>query len=139
MRVTAAVTEARDILAKRNQLPVRGAVPNTHYMSWKQFSSLPNYFEVKEAVFYSSYDNTGKINDTGIHVMHNSPVTRDGYVSTQAIYNMNHWAAWKVNSSDSYERGKAHAIDDLMLGELSKLNQGRRSDQPALFPDRMLK
>jgi len=108
--------------------PVRGPVPGTRYISWEEFTNLPSYPLVARAVDYP-HDYRRK----------SSPVTKDGYVSVDAIYNMSAWASWKSSSLGEEDRRIAEAIHtDLKLYELMKLNKGRRSDQPALFPAGLL-
>ena len=63
------------------------------------------------------------------------PFTRDGYVSVAAIYNMSAWASWKSSSLDDRDRAIAGAILGIPLHVLMRINQGRRNNQPALFPD----
>jgi hypothetical protein len=124
-RVQATVELANKKIDEKKALPVRGPVPNTHYLKWEYFKTLPSYPQVEEAVSLG-WSTLRKC----------SPVTKDGFVSVDAIYNMDHWIGWKVNSQSSYERGMAQSMDEqLGLHTLKRLNQGRRMDQPALFPD----
>lgn len=110
-------------VSEKGQYPVRGPVPGTKYLSWKEFTSLKSYPLIANAVEYC-HDYRKKC----------SPQTKDGYVSVDAIYNMSAWASWKSSSLGASERVVANAIQELKLGELMRLNKGRRSDQPALFP-----
>ena len=64
-----------------------------------------------------------------------APFTKDGRLTVAAIYNMSAWASWKSSSLDDRDRAIAEAILGIPLHELMRLNEGRRGDQPALFPD----
>lgn len=110
-------------VAEKEQYPVRGQVPGTKYISWKEFTSLKSYPLIASAVDYR-HDYRRLC----------SPVTKDGYVSVDAIYNMSAWASWKSSSLSAADRQISQAIQSLNLYELMKLNKGRRADQPALFP-----
>ena len=110
-------------LGEKEAYPVRGPVPGTKYITWKDFTRLKSYPLIAKAVEYR-HDYRKRCN----------PQTKDGYVSVDAIYNMSSWASWKSSSLGAGERAIANAIQDLKLLELMKLNKGRRSDQPALFP-----
>jgi len=99
----------------------------TKYIKWEEFQSLPGYPYVEQAVTFP-YDYRKKC----------SPVTRDGYLSVASIYNMSAWASWKSSSLGTAERSIAEAINGIPLYELMELNERRRSDQPALFPVRLL-
>jgi rubrerythrin len=112
---------------EKGAYPVRGEVPGTHYITWKDFTSLPSYQIIVRAVNYP-HDYRKKC----------SPVTKDGYVSVDALYNMSAWASWKSSSLDPSEKRIADEINKLSLYELMRLNKGRRSDQPALFPEKLL-
>lgn len=128
-RVAAVVNLADKKLGERYMAPTSGPVPNTRYITWKDFTSLPSYKEIAEAVEYRYDPNAGN---------RYNPVSKDGYVSVYAIYNMSAWSSWKSSSLSEYERVKANAIGKLHLSDLMALNAGRRMDQPALFPMGML-
>jgi len=114
----------KEVSDKRAMTPVRGPVPNTHYIKWSDISKLPGFQFLWSAL---NYELRGKSQ------------TRDGYLSVAAIYNMSAWANWKSSSLSNEERANANAIDNqLNLGALMKLNEGRRRDQPALFPQNLL-
>jgi len=98
--------------------------PGTKLLTWQEFSSLQSFPLIERAVTYP-HDYRRKC----------SPVTPDGYVSVDAIYNMSAWASWKSSSLGEGERAIADAIQELNLYSLMKLNQGRRMNQPALFPE----
>jgi hypothetical protein len=83
----------------------------------------PSYREIEPAITFR-YDYTKQCN----------PFTRDGYVSVAAIYNMASWSSWKSSSLGLREQAVASGIAGLPLHTLMQLNQGRRSNQPALFP-----
>ncbi len=117
--------EAR--VKEKSQLPVKGEVPGTHYIKWSDFTALPSYVLISRAVHFP-HDYKRKC----------SPVTKDGYVAVDAIYNMSAWANWKSSSLGDEERKVANEIDALNLGDLMRLNSGRRMDQPALFPEKLL-
>jgi len=110
-------------LQEKKQYPVRGEAPGTRYIKWDDFTSLPNYPLIARAVSYA-HDYRRKC----------SPITKDGYVSVDAIYNMSAWASWKSSSLSPREAEIASAIHGLRLYDLMVLNRGRRKDQPALFP-----
>jgi hypothetical protein len=114
-------------LAEKAQLPVRGEVPNTRYIKWSDFSNLPSYPTISRAVHYP-HNYKQKCH----------PMTKDGYVSVDAIYNMAAWANWKSSSLSPSEMATASAINNLPLLSLMQLNKGRRMDQPALFPAGLL-
>jgi GNAT superfamily N-acetyltransferase len=114
-------------LAEKAQYPVSGPVPGTKYISWKEFTALPSYPLIANAVSFR-HDYRRQC----------SPVTKDGYVSVDAIYNMSAWANWKSSSLGESERRIANEIDNLHLYDLMKLNKGRRMNQPALFPEGLL-
>lgn len=107
--------------------PVTGPVPGTRYISRKDFEALPSYRYIGRALTYP-HDYRSKCD----------PWTRDGYLSVHAIYNLSAWASWKSSSLDPREMATARAINDLNLGELMRLNHGRRMNEPALFPASML-
>jgi hypothetical protein len=107
--------------------PVTGPVPGTRYIARKDFEALPSYRYIARALSYP-HDYRRKCD----------PFTRDGYLSVDAIYNLSAWASWKSSSLDPGEMATARAIHDLNLGELMRLNHGRRMNQPALFPAGML-
>jgi len=114
-------------LAEKEQYPVRGEVPGTRYIKWDDFTQLESYPLISRALHYP-HDHRRKC----------SPVTKDGYVSVDAIYNMSAWSGWKSSSLDPREAEIASKIHDLRLGQIMSLNTGRRMDQPALFPQGML-
>jgi len=107
--------------------PVRGPVSGTRYITWEDFTKLPGYPLIARAVNYP-HDYRRKC----------SPYTKDGYISVDAIYNMSAWAGWKSSSLDPIEKQIADKIHELGLYQLMQLNKGRRQDQPALFPERLL-
>lgn len=108
------------MVKKKNPAGVR-------YIKWSDFTLLPGYPYIERAITYP-YDYRKKC----------SPVTKDGYVSVAAIYNMSAWANWKSSSLGVVDRKISEAINNLRLYALMKLNKGRRSNQPALFPIRLL-
>jgi len=114
-------------LAEKEQYPVRGEVPGTRYIKWEEFTKLESYPLISRALHYP-HDHRRKC----------SPVTKDGYVSLDAIYNMSAWSGWKSSSLDPREAEIASEIHGLRLGQIMSLNTGRRMDQPALFPEGML-
>jgi len=99
----------------------------TKTISWEEFQQLPSFSFVENAVKFP-YDYKKKC----------SPVTKTGEVSVSALYNMSAWASWKSSSLGTSERCIASALSDLPLYQLMALNEGRRSDQAALFPVRLL-
>ena len=94
------------------------------YITKQELESLPSYPLVEQAITYP-YDYRCKCD----------PFTKDGYVSVAAIYNMSAWASWKSSSLNARERAIAEGILGLPLHVLMQINQGRRKNQPALFPD----
>lgn len=114
-------------VAEKAAYPVTGVVPGTKYITWKDFTALPSYPIIARAVDYR-HDYTKKC----------SPFTKDGYLSVDVIYNMSAWAGWKSSSLDPTEMNISQEIHKLPLYELMRLNKGRRSDQPALFPEKLL-
>ena len=129
-RIKVIVELAEKRIAEKASEPTRGPAPSTYYVSWLEFIQLPSYRLVSEAIKYRYDPRSGpKCN----------PVTKDGYLSVYAIYNMSAWASWKSSSLSHYEMEAANAISRLHLGDLMKLNKGRRMDQPALFPLQMFK
>jgi len=129
-RVAAVVDLANKKLGEKAIQPRSGPVPNTHYITWNDFTKLPSYNKIAEAVEFR-YDPASGLK--------NSPITKDGYVSVYAIYNMSAWASWKSSSLSDYERAKAEAVGELRLLDLMQLNEGRIKNQPALFPVGMLR
>jgi len=112
----------RDKIQEKKMVP-KGVAEGTRYITKEELEALPSYPELVEAIEFPFKG--GK----------SDPFTRDGkYVSVAAIYNMSAWASWKSSSISEYERAKAGAVEGLHLGDLMTLNQGRRMDQPALFP-----
>jgi len=103
------------------------APAGARYITWEDFQLLPSFPYIEQAVNFP-YDYSKKC----------SPATKDGHVSVAAIYNMSAWANWKSSSLGIEERGIAEAIEEIPLYELMKLNDGRRSNQPALFPVKIL-
>ena len=119
----ARVTELVKTKLQEKAMIPKGLVPGTRYITVEEIQALPGYPELVEAIEFPS------------QASKRGPFTRDGkHVAVSAIYNMNAWASWKSSSLSEYERAKASAVDDLHLGDLMKLNQGRRMDTPALFP-----
>jgi hypothetical protein len=98
-------------------------LPGTRFIRWAELEKMPSFPLIKRAITFR-FDPSRAA----------SPVTRDGYVSVAAIYNMSYWADWKARSLDPSEAALARAINELPLGELMALNRGRRTDQPAFFP-----
>lgn len=129
-RIDAVLDLAKKKMAEREGEPKRGPVPNTHYISWLEFIKLPSYRLVSEAIKYGYNPRLGP---------RNNPVTKDGYLSVYSLHNMSGWASWKSSSLSVHERESADAISGLRLDSLMRLNAGRRMDQPALFPEGMLK
>jgi hypothetical protein len=102
---------------------MKGPLPGTRFIRWEELEALPSFPLIRRAITFR-FDPTRAA----------SPITRDGYVSVAAIYNMSSWASWKYGSLDPEEAALARAIKELPLGELMALNHGRRTDQPAFFP-----
>jgi hypothetical protein len=98
-------------------------LPGTRFIRWTELTSLPSFPLIRRAITFRFHPTRAA-----------SPQTRDGYVSVAAIYNMSRWASWKSSSLDPEEAAIAAAINKLPLGELMRLNEGRRTDQPAFFP-----
>jgi hypothetical protein len=122
-KINAIVFEVNEILKAKAMLPVRGPVPGTKYIEWNAFIALPSYKGIEDAVNF------------GNPLRKALPYTQDGYVSVDAINNMQRWADWKSSSLSTYERNLSYSINEnLHLADLRKLNSGRRADQPALFP-----
>ncbi|MFW6125465.1 MAG: DUF192 domain-containing protein, partial [Chloroflexota bacterium] len=115
------------IAEEKAAYPVKGPVAGTRYITWDEFTALPSYPLIASAVDYP-HDYRRKC----------SPVTKDGYLSVDAIYNMSAWAGWKSSSLGERDRRISEAIQELRLVDIMRLNKGRRADQPALFPERML-
>ena len=128
-RLAAVVDLTNKKIGEKTMQPTRGPVPNTHYITWDEFTKLSSYKEIAEAVDFRYDPSSGP---------KNNPITKDGFVSVYAIYNMSAWASWKSSSLSEYERTKAEAIQKLGLGSLMQLNEGRIMNQPALFPAGML-
>jgi len=124
-RVSIILKHVDSKLAEKAAYPTSGPVPNTRYISWEEFSKLPSFHHIVEAIEFRYDPASGP--------KHN-PVTKDGYLSVYSIYNMSAWSSWKSSSLSDYERKKAEAIGGLKLHVLMRLNKGRRMDQPALFP-----
>jgi len=102
---------------------MEGPLPGTRFIRWEELETLPSFPLIQQAIMFRFDPRRAA-----------SPKTRDGYVSVAAIYNMSRWASWKYSSLDPAEAALAKAIDRLPLGELMRLNRGRRMDQPAFFP-----
>jgi hypothetical protein len=102
---------------------MKNPLPGTRFIRWTELERLPSFPLIKQAITFR-FDPSRAA----------SPITRDGYVSVAAIYNMSYWAGWKASSLDPSEAALARAINELPLGELMRLNEGRRIDQPAFFP-----
>jgi hypothetical protein len=117
------ISMSNALIQKKAMAPVRGPVSGTHYIAWADFQKLHSYPELAQAI---TFEQSG------------SPVTRDGYVSVHAIYNMSAWENWKSSSLSAHDRALASAIGNLNLLALMRLNEGRRKDQPALFPENLL-
>jgi hypothetical protein len=109
--------------AKRQVRMMRRPLPGTRFIRWTELEKLPSFPIIRRAIMFP-FDHTRAA----------SPMTRDGYVSVAAIYNMSSWANWKSSSLDPTEKAIAAAIKKLPLEELMRLNDGRRTDQPAFFP-----
>jgi hypothetical protein len=120
-RVEATVALVNERLTANSMLPVRGPVAGTKYIKWDDFTKLRGFSILYEAIMY------GK-----------KPYTKDGYVSVNLIINLRQWAGWKSSSLSDSERDLANKVEMLRLSDLSKLNNGRRADQPALFPINMI-
>ena len=56
-------------------------------------------------------------------------------MAVQALFNLSRWESWKSSSLSKDERGIASSIGGLKLGHLMRLNESRRMNQPALFPE----
>jgi hypothetical protein len=126
-RVALVVDLANQKIKAKSMLPLRGPVPGTHYMYWKDFTQLSSYASIAEAVNF------------GNPLRKALPYTKDGYVSVDCINNIQRWADWKLSSLSDYERNLAYSLDSkLGLASLRKLNWGRRTDQPLLLPDNLL-
>jgi hypothetical protein len=102
---------------------MEGPLPGTRFIRWEELEALPSFPLIRQAITFPFHPTRAA-----------SPKTRDGYVSVAAIYNMLRWAAWKSSSLDPAEAALAAAINRLPLGDLMRLNEGRRTDQPAFFP-----
>lgn len=124
------VLKAVDTILANKKAIQSDNVPGTHFIKWEDFMNIQS---VKDNPVIIE-----AINFKGTQLRKYNPVTRDGYLSVDALYNMSRWANWKCSSLSSWERDMAQNIDKLMLSELMKLNQGRRADQAALFPVRLL-
>lgn len=114
-------------VAEKAAQPVRGPVGGTRYIPWDEWTALPAFRLIERALRYP-HDARRKC----------SPVTKDGYVSVDAIYNLSAWASWKSSSLGQADFMTAEAIHKLPLGVIMGLNKGRRNDQPALFPETLL-
>jgi hypothetical protein len=109
--------------AERRVRMMKRPLPRTRFIRWMELEALPSFPLIRRAIMFR-FDHTRAA----------SPKTKDGYVSVAAIYNMLSWANWKSSSLDPTEAAIAAAINKLPLGELMRLNEGRRIDQPAFFP-----
>ena len=126
-RINGVIEEVNKTLKEKAMLPVRGPVAGTKYIEWKYFISLSSYKGIEDAVNF------------GNPLRKALPYTKDGYVSVDAIGNMQRWADWKSSSLSTYERSLSYSINENHhLAALRTLNLGRRADQPALFPINML-
>jgi len=95
------------------------------YVRWTEMRNHPLYSLLEHALTFP-YDYNKKC----------SPQTRDGYfVSVAAIYNLSRWGNWKSSSLGKDEREVSVLIDHLHLLELMNMNKGRKSQEPANFPD----
>jgi len=117
------ITMTNQLIQKKEMAPVRGPVPGTRYILWSDLEKMKSYPDLAEAINFHQYG---------------SSKTKDGYISVHAIYNMSAWENWKSSSLSGADRAKAEAVGKLNLLALMRLNEGRRKDQPALFPERML-
>jgi hypothetical protein len=120
-RINAVVYEVNTMIKEKAMLPVRGPVPGTRYIKWDDFTKLPSFSILYEAIHYG-----------------NKPYTKDGYVSVNMLRNLRNWAGYKSSSLSDSERALANKVEMLHLSALSKLNFGRNADQPLLFPVNML-
>ena len=94
------------------------------HITRREMESLPNYHLIKPAITFP-FSPGRKC----------SPYTKDRLVTVAAIYNMSCWANWKISSLGDKDRAIANAIYDIPLHRLMEINEGRRMNQPALFPD----
>lgn len=117
------VKDMQAISARKSAYPVRGEVPGTRYITWSEFTKLPSYSMISRAVSFRY-----------THARKADPMTKDGYVSVAAIYNLSAWASWKSSSLGAGEKAVADAIHKIPLLALMDLNHGRQTNQPALFP-----
>lgn len=122
-KLVAVLEEAAESRWQTKQKATVGPGEGYRYVTWQEFESLPSYSLIASAVSYP-YTHT-KVAD---------PETKDGYVAVAAIYNISAWASWKSSSLDRAEQERARAIQAMPWGELMRINEGRRSNQPALFP-----
>lgn len=106
------------------------------YITKEELRQLPSYPWIEQALFFGS-DYAGEDEPLSRYQASRKvyPFTRDGYVAVQALYNLSSWRSWKSSSLSSEERDVAGAIGGLKLYELMRLNEGRRKNQPALFPE----
>jgi len=101
------------------------------YLTKEELESLPSYHWIEDALFYGT-DYGSQLNRT----RRGWPYTRDDkYVTVQALYNLSRWSSWKSSSLGREERALANTIGEIPLYQLMKLNEGRRMNQPALFPE----
>jgi len=127
-RIQAVLDEMNRIRERVKQAPTTGTIPHTRYISYEEFRKLPSASLLERAITYR-HD----------HRRACHPVSRDGYLTVDAIYNMSAWANWMSSSLGEADRRLSEAIYSLPLLELMNLNRGRKKNQPALFPVGMLK
>jgi hypothetical protein len=119
--VNAVIYEVNTILKEKAMIVRSGEVPGTHYIKWSDFTKLPSFSILYEAIHYGS-----------------KPYTTDGYVAVHMIHNLRNWANWKSSSLSDSDRALANSVEKLHLSALSALNKDRLPNKPALFPDGFL-
>ena len=97
------------------------------HITRQEMESLPNYHLIKPAIHFP-FNPSRKCKPY-------TKKTKSGFLTVAAIYNMSAWAAWKSSSLGDKDRAIAYGICDIPLYKLMEINEGRRIDQPALFPD----
>ena len=97
------------------------------HITRQEMESLPNYHLIKPAINYPF--------SPGRKCKPYTQNTKNGLLTVAAIYNMSSWAHWKLSSLGDKDRAIANAIYDIPLYKLMEINEGRRMNQPALFPD----
>ena len=97
------------------------------HITRQEMESLPSYRLIKPAINFPF--------SPGHKCKPYTKNTKNGLVTVAAIYNMSHWANWKSSSLGDRDRAIAYAIYDIPLHRLMEINEGRRMNQPALFPD----